>query len=53
MNSGVIGTNGRTVAGLYAAGELAGGIQCDNSLGGSSPLVLVLAKVFYDNSGAA
>ena len=42
MNSSVISTNGRAVTGLYAAGELAGGIHGNNSLGGNSLLDYVL-----------
>ena len=38
LNSSVIGTNVRTIIGLYAAGELAGGIHGNNRLGSKSML---------------
>ena len=38
LNSSVIGTNGKAITGLYAAGELAGGIHGNNRLGGNSLL---------------
>ena len=38
LNSSVIGTNGKTITGLYASGELAGGILGNKRLGGNSPL---------------
>ena len=42
LNSSVIGTNGKAIIGLYAAGELAGGIHGNNSLGGNSLLDCVV-----------
>ena len=38
LNSSVIGTNGKAITGLYAAGELVGGIHGNNSLKGNSLL---------------
>ena len=38
MGSSVIGTNGKAITGLHAAGELAGGIHGNSRLGGSSLL---------------
>ena len=41
LNSSVIGTNGKAIFGLYAAGELAGGIHDNNRLGRKSMLDFV------------
>ena len=38
----VIGTNGRAITGLHAAGELVGGILGNNRLGGNSLLDCVV-----------
>merc|ERR1711957_1094828 len=42
VNSNVIGANGKAIAGLYAAGEIAGGIHGNNRLGGNSLLDCVV-----------
>merc|ERR1719329_1505773 len=42
VNSAVLGANGQAVPGLYAAGEVAGGIQGNNRLGGNSLLDCVV-----------
>merc|ERR1719247_3967160 len=41
-NSNVIGSNGKAIPGLYAAGELAGGVHGNNRLGGNSLLDCVV-----------
>merc|ERR1712032_416670 len=41
-NSNVIGSKGEPVPGLYAAGELAGGVHGNNRLGGNSLLDCVV-----------
>merc|ERR1711975_200954 len=38
VDSAVIGANGKAIPGLYAAGEVAGGIHGNNRLGGNSLL---------------
>merc|ERR1711972_618881 len=42
VNSAVIGQNGRAIPGLYAAGEVAGGVHGSNRLGGNSLLDCVV-----------
>merc|ERR1719420_1182376 len=42
VNSSVIGSNGKPVPGLYAAGEVAGGVHGNNRLGGNSLLDCVV-----------
>ena len=42
LNSSVIGTHGKAITGLYAAGELAGGVYGNNTLGGNSLLGCVV-----------
>ena len=42
VNSSVIGANGKPVPGLYAAGEVAGGVHGNNRLGGNSLLDCVV-----------
>jgi len=42
VDSLVIGTNGKAIPGLYAAGEVAGGIHGNNRLGGNSLLDCVV-----------
>merc|ERR1711957_885327 len=42
VNSNVIGANGKAITGLYAAGEIAGGIHGNNRLGGNSLLDCVV-----------
>merc|ERR1712013_269386 len=41
-NSNVIGSKGEAIPGLYAAGELAGGVHGNNRLGGNSLLDCVV-----------
>merc|ERR1712076_333054 len=41
-NSAVVGKNGKVIPGLYAAGEVAGGIHGNNRLGGNSLLDCVV-----------
>merc|ERR1712040_32619 len=50
VDSAVIGQNGRPIPGLYAAGEVAGGVHGNNRLGGNSLLDCV---VFGRVSGKA
>merc|ERR1712019_236414 len=42
VNSACIGANGKPIAGLYAAGEVAGGVHGNNRLGGNSLLDCVV-----------
>merc|ERR1711866_18540 len=42
VNSACIGTNGKAIPGLYAAGEVAGGVHGNNRLGGNSLLDCVV-----------
>merc|ERR1719393_1054521 len=49
-DSRVMGPNGKAIPGLYAAGEVAGGVHGNNRLGGNSPLDCV---VFGRVSGKA
>merc|ERR1712012_491251 len=42
VNSAVVGKNGKPIAGLYAAGEVAGGVHGNNRLGGNSLLDCVV-----------
>merc|ERR1712211_7128 len=42
VNSACIGANGRSIPGLYAAGEVAGGVHGNNRLGGNSLLDCVV-----------
>merc|ERR1719446_76302 len=42
VNSNVLGASGKPIAGLYAAGEIAGGIHGNNRLGGNSLLDCVV-----------
>merc|ERR1719223_323290 len=42
VNSAVIGENGKAIPGLYAAGEVAGGVHGNNRLGGNSLLDCVV-----------
>merc|ERR1719238_1822085 len=42
VNSNVLGAGGKPIAGLYAAGEIAGGIHGNNRLGGNSLLDCVV-----------
>ncbi|KAF5345272.1 hypothetical protein D9758_008488 [Tetrapyrgos nigripes] len=51
--SRVIGTNGKPVPGLFAAGEVAGGVHGANRLGGSSLLgCVVFGRVSGDSAAA-
>merc|ERR1711972_1096607 len=50
VDSAVIGQNGKAIPGLYAAGEVAGGVHGSNRLGGNSLLDCV---VFGRVSGQA
>merc|ERR1739848_480376 len=50
VNSSVLGSNGKPIPGLYAAGEDAGGVHGNNRLGGNSLLDCV---VFGRVSGKA
>jgi len=42
VNSAVVGKSGKPIAGLYAAGEVAGGVHGNNRLGGNSLLDCVV-----------
>merc|ERR1719410_983774 len=42
VNSAVVSTSGKPIAGLYAAGEVAGGVHGNNRLGGNSLLDYVV-----------
>merc|ERR1719323_2277116 len=42
VNSAVVNANGQAIAGLYAAGEVAGGVHGNNRLGGNSLLDCVV-----------
>merc|ERR1712241_725347 len=42
VNSAVVGSNGQAIPGLYAAGEVAGGVHGNNRLGGNSLLDCVV-----------
>merc|ERR1712242_586715 len=42
VNSAVVGSNGKAIPGLYAAGEVAGGVHGNNRLGGNSLLDCVV-----------
>eukprot|EP00448_Togula_jolla_P024662 CAMPEP_0170591762 /NCGR_PEP_ID=MMETSP0224-20130122/12574_1 /TAXON_ID=285029 /ORGANISM="Togula jolla, Strain CCCM 725" /LENGTH=1051 /DNA_ID=CAMNT_0010915643 /DNA_START=49 /DNA_END=3204 /DNA_ORIENTATION=+ len=42
VNSAVVGSNGKPIPGLYAAGEVAGGVHGNNRLGGNSLLDCVV-----------
>merc|ERR1712012_1173792 len=42
VNSAVVGANGQAIPGLYAAGEVAGGVHGNNRLGGNSLLDCVV-----------
>merc|ERR1712241_1055766 len=42
VNSAVVASNGRAIQGLYAAGEVAGGVHGNNRLGGNSLLDCVV-----------
>merc|ERR1719205_85628 len=42
VDSLVIGANGKAISGLYAAGEVAGGVHGNNRLGGNSLLDCVV-----------
>merc|ERR1712228_17627 len=42
VNSAVVNCNGKAIAGLYAAGEVAGGVHGNNRLGGNSLLDCVV-----------
>merc|ERR1712217_407868 len=42
VNSACIGANGKSIPGLYAAGEVAGGVHGNNRLGGNSLLDCVV-----------
>merc|ERR1740120_522135 len=42
VNSAVVNSNGKAIAGLYAAGEVAGGVHGNNRLGGNSLLDCVV-----------
>merc|ERR1739848_208984 len=42
VDSAVIGANGKAIPGLYAAGEVAGGVHGNNRLGGNSLLDCVV-----------
>merc|ERR1719203_1281240 len=42
VNSAVIGSDGKAISGLYAAGEVAGGVHGNNRLGGNSLLDCVV-----------
>merc|ERR1719469_537985 len=42
VDSAVVGANGKVVKGLYAAGEVAGGVHGNNRLGGNSLLDCVV-----------
>merc|ERR1712060_380241 len=42
VNSAVVSSNGKAIAGLYAAGEVAGGVHGNNRLGGNSLLDCVV-----------
>merc|ERR1711870_181306 len=42
VNSACIGANGKAIPGLYAAGEVAGGVHGNNRLGGNSLLDCVV-----------
>jgi len=41
-DSAVLGSNGKAIPGLYAAGEVAGGVHGNNRLGGNSLLDCVV-----------
>merc|ERR1712099_217647 len=42
VNSAVVNSNGKAITGLYAAGEVAGGVHGNNRLGGNSLLDCVV-----------
>ena len=44
LNSVVVGSNGKAIPGLYAAGEVAGGVHGNNRLGGNSLLDCYLSS---------
>jgi fumarate reductase flavoprotein subunit len=46
----VVGVDGKVIPGLYAAGEVAGGIHGDNRLGGNSlPSTIVFGRIAGTN----